>query len=333
MSDFSELELQERREQEAEDRAFEALNSYLCTEVEEFNKVSIRTIKRLLARILVARAEFAVEAESGEKKHADAFYTVIDKLFERFYEVVRLTVLPEPLPDWWFYTFEVRTSGIKLLLNHYDWEAKSEKEYECSRSLSVIALREVPARLLTVGEYAEKFGVEQGTVRQWIRRAKIRSAVRYGREWLIPELAEVKRAQYYTPCEYYWSSELTDLPEEYDFLKHFCNLYFTQDRYSRKQYKLSLYSEGEHWALFDSEDSIERRKQVLQQYPSLRLSEQAEVLLTGAKREKMEMYLIGNPLVQIRDNTNGVCRFPSTDVIAEFGADYCGISLSVELKE
>ena len=47
-----------------------------------------------------------------------------------------------------------------------------------------------PFPLLSCAEFAKRCGVEQVTVRQWIRRGKLRTAVRAGRDWRIPSTAK-----------------------------------------------------------------------------------------------------------------------------------------------
>ena len=54
----------------------------------------------------------------------------------------------------------------------------------------------VPSALLSVEEYAAVYNVSVTTVRQWIRRGKIRSAIKNGCEWSIPELAAVSGRGY-----------------------------------------------------------------------------------------------------------------------------------------
>ena len=42
--------------------------------------------------------------------------------------------------------------------------------------------------MITVSEFAELHGVQSVTVRQWIRRGKLRAIKKQGRDWLIADL-------------------------------------------------------------------------------------------------------------------------------------------------
>ena len=129
---------------------------------------------------------------------------------------------------------------------------------------------EFPAKILTVDEYAESIGVKSGTVRQWIRRAKIRSAFKQGQEWRIPELSRpVKRG--YIDTKYAWTEELTDVPKGYKYLSKPSSVSIHQDMDDKKYYELWVSAPEGGLA------NIYR--------------------LTEAEREKLELYLISKPEV------------------------------------
>lgn len=46
---------------------------------------------------------------------------------------------------------------------------------------------------LTIEQYASMLGIEPVTVRQWIRRGKLRHAKKNGRDWLIPNTEDKPR--------------------------------------------------------------------------------------------------------------------------------------------
>ena len=146
------------------------------------------------------------------------------KLLDLFYARVEKTILPKQLEDWWFYSYDVSYRGIHLYLNHYKAvylnEEKTESGFE--ELDQVFKLLEIPAIMLTVDEYAKLYQVEQVTVRQWIRRCKLRTVLKEGKEWRISVLTDVP-GRGFEPARYRWFKELSDLPPEFEYL----NLYFS----------------------------------------------------------------------------------------------------------
>ncbi len=75
---------------------------------------------------------------------------------------------------------------LNKLLGLYDKDAEDNKP-------SMVPYRKVlysvPFPILSCAEFADRCGVGDGTVRQWIRRGKLRSAFKKGRDWMIPATA------------------------------------------------------------------------------------------------------------------------------------------------
>ena len=117
-------------------------------------------------------------------------------------------------------------------------------------------------------KYASEYGVTTTTVRQWIRRGKIRSAVKMGSEWRIPELAEI-RERGYQSAQYSWDDFLLDLPQEYEFLNEYRKVYLSQNKERKDLYDVQLIGKGE--------------------MKNLQMNQQ--------EREKFELVLISNPFV------------------------------------
>lgn len=334
LNEDSELDEEFKREIDMEDEFY----SFLDGEIEEFKKQSILTKESLLQSINDTRKKFKSEKLSGQTGHATAFYECLDKLLERLTTKLHTMILPEPLNEWWYYSYEITSRGIKLILNHLSWNYYSSS-LDCSRDQKFV-LADIPAALLTVYEYAQKYGVEPGTVRQWIRRAKIRSAVKAGREWRIPELAELRTERDYQPCRYVWDMTLTNIPEKYAFLNEFGIADFVQDSEDKTRFYIYAYPYSSEDARFNSfltdplldpildTELAEKIIAVLSRYPGLTLTKEGGVCLTGKEREELELYMIGNPLVRVSPPKWAFEKF--SDQIAEIGSDYCPMFFTQE---
>ena len=321
-SDLEDASLEELQDMKADIELYEFLDG----EGDNFSQANIRNKEQLLKSIQDTRAKYGKEAATEERKHAPAFYEALDNLLEKFERMVRCTVLPDPLNDWWSYSYEITDGGINLLMNHFSWDHGYGGSYDCRRDETFMLL-ESPAKLLTVSEYAKVYGVESVTVRQWIRRAKIRSAVKVGREWRIPELAEVPRERGYRSCQYSWSEALTDLPEKYGFLSAFKGARLWQDEEDSNRFSVEFFSST---IGMETDEEIAMRREALEKYPDLSVMEDGVLLLTGKEREELELYMIGNPLIRCAsiDSREGALAYS----IAEFGNDY-GDGFSAYLDE
>ncbi|KJS75657.1 MAG: hypothetical protein JL56_07550 [Desulfotomaculum sp. BICA1-6] len=187
-----------------------------------------------------------------------------------FKEKVEKTTLFKHLEDWWSYEYSLSSRGAVLYLVHTRgaW-VDFNKSINCSHDTKMKVI-EFPAQILTVDEYAKSIGVKSGAVRQWIRRAKIRSAFKQGQEWRIPQLSRpVKRG--YIDTRYAWTEKLTDVPKGYEFISNPSSVSIHQDMDDKKYYEL--------WVSAPKGGSANIHR------------------LTEAEREKLELYLISKPEV------------------------------------
>lgn len=309
-------------------KAWDELDDFLSDEIDNFNETNIRNKDQLLKHIEETRAKYQAEAVSGKKEHTAAFYETLDRLLEKFRFKVRCTKLPDPLNDWWSYSYEITDRGINLLMNFFKWTHDYGSSYDCSRQEAFVLL-EVPARLLTVSEYAKTYGVEAVTVRQWIRRARIRSVIKAGREWRIPELTEAPRERGYCPCEYRWSEDLTDLPEKYSFLSSFTGIRISQDNKVKNRFHVEFRSDRYMWILDD-----DKTVRILSKYPDLSVTEDGVLILTAKEREEMELYLIGNPLIRCVNSFSRMDALSYSSLnMDEFGNSYGDSGFSITFAE
>ncbi len=241
--------------------------------VREFNAKAMRSKKAVLMDI-DAKIRCIEQGRGVDTSHSAAFYERIKDLLLRFREKVRLALLFKELEDLWAYDVEIRDDGITLLLYHFDVLSPDDDEYYEEMDLShEYTLVKENAKLLSVEKYAEVYGVTPGTVRQWIRRGKLRSAVKTGGEWRIPELAEVS-GRGYIYGRYEWEDELPDLPAEYSFLNNYTHASITQDAGDRNLFHICCWIEE-----YDEEESY-------------------EVEMSSKEKEKFELMLISNPLIE-----------------------------------
>lgn len=311
--------------------AEQELDVFLSDEHKNFEKKTIRTKEALLESIEKTRKQYQAEASSSKGKHSESFYAVLDSLLSDFRHKLVVKNLPEPLNDWWAYSYVITSYGIKLMMNYYEWTHSYESSYDCTRA-DEITVFEIPAKMLSVSEYAAMNGVEPVTVRQWIRRAKIRSAVKYGREWLIPELAEIPKAKGYSPCHYYWKSSLSDLPAKFAFMNEFKSAFIDQDEDDKEKFLLSLSVDipGEFSRVIDAvagigtEIEMDKIRSALKMVPETSVTEAGKVILTSKDRAELELYMIGNPVIQCQTVAH------HNHEIEEIGTEYCGIFASVE---
>lgn len=208
-------------------------------------------------------------------RHSAAFYSRLQELLLKFRNKVEDAILFEELEELWAYGVDVNDTGVSLSLYHVSSvDYDDEDIVTCEVIDENFELIKVNARLLTVEKYAEIYGVTVGAVRQWIRRGKLRSAIKTGGEWRIPELAEVS-GRGYKYGTYSWQDELSDIPQEYGFLNDYSYVSISQD-----DEKKDLF----HIKLRKIEDGI-----TINSY---------DIDMESKEKEKFELVLISNPLIK-----------------------------------
>lgn len=198
---------------------------------------------------------------------------------DSFCRTVEGAALFEQLDAWWVYEFSISCTGTVLYIRHIDTAEIEGDEgnewltiYEYDATYRLI---QNECRLLSADEYATSRNAAAATVRVWIRRGKLRSAIKTGNAWKIPELTPpIKRG--YSEASYSWEMYLDGIPDEYEALKEPGNLIIRQN--NDKQGFTAL--------LFDTYDV--RRK---------------EIHLSNADAEKFELMLIANPAVRYTGDT------------------------------
>lgn len=247
---------------------------------------SLMVTKRDVQWELDYRLNTLYEFAGEDSWHSIKYYTLLKDMIRNFKRKLELTVLPKHLEDWWRYTYELSHKGVRLYVEHINtvWLNEETGELDEETVDQVFPLISYDARMLTVDEYAKLYDVEPVTVRQWIRRGKLREAEKVGKEWRISELTDVPGRARYEPATYKWISRLKGIPEEFAFLSDYTNI-----------------------------DIRKRELNVTEADPEITfiafLSSRAErgdgvaVRLTDAAKDRLEAYLIANPDVLFTGNT------------------------------
>ena len=230
------------------------------------------TTKEDVLTWLSGEMQRVTDQSKTDKKHSAAFYYAYTKLLTRFYKKIEDTVLFKQLEDFWHYTIGVSSGGAVLSLCYLpNYKVNEEKGtitlYGAGQELPIIQVR---GRYLSVEEYATEYDVGAGTVRQWIRRGKIRTAIKAGKEWIIPELTELP-GRGYQSASYMYNGVLSDLPEEYGFLKGYTVVMINQDLEDRQKFNVTIAAGGKA---------------------------PVHMVMDAKEREKLELFLIAHPEVR-----------------------------------
>ena len=216
------------------------------------------TKEDLLSWVCRTRAQLKRRAET-DKKHSAAFYHAYDKMLLKFEHRIKETVLFQHLEDYWYYSVCVYEDGAQLELEHAN-SAKINVDGTVTVTVDQrFVLIHVSEPLLTVEEYAKEYGVETGTVRQWIRRGKIRNARKEGNEWRIPRITEIPGRGGYENALYIWYEYLRDLPEEFAFLNHYACAMFNRDFQDKNLFHITYAAQGVESTTVDC-DTKERER-------------------------------------------------------------------------
>ena len=213
-------------------------------------------------------------------QHTLQYYNALSFLLDKvILEIASRNIFDAP--DGWFYSFEITNKNAAMYIRHVS-EIQEDEDGNVVLDIDErFRLINYPVGLLTVEQFASHSKIEAGTVRQWIRRGKLRNAIKVGGEWRIPEITDPP-TRGFTPVRYYNNGQCFFLPKEIgvSFNQHPSVI----DIYKSKEEKGYI-------VLFDYAPAILPQK-----------------LLTDAEREKLELMLIGNP--NITNSASVVGRWP-----------------------
>lgn len=196
------------------------------------------------------------------------------KLCDKFLKALEKLHLPQLTDEGWFYAYITKNDSIDLSLSYCDeFEVEDDEITEETFSDEYVLLS-VKCEYLTVAEYAELYHVAETTVRQWIRRGKLRSAKKQGRDWIIPDIAGRPTRGYETAI-YFWKELPSELIKMFPFLEGYNQMFIFQNK--------------EDKGLFDV---------VLEDYFT---HTRERVQVSNTKREKLELELISSGAVDVEE--------------------------------
>lgn len=242
-----------------------------CTTKEDVLKKLDRKITRYMEK-----------AENDVEK-LDSYGTMLVSHLVIFKEKIERAVLFDPLPDEWAYFLDYTYDEFDLNIEHFTAiEIKEDGEIVNTHADAVYKLVTLNPINLSIEKYCEIYNAEQGTVRQWIRRGKIRTAFKLGNVWKIPALTPTP-SRGYEPAQYKWMSGIDKdtLPEEYAYLYDYVLATFYQDRADRTKFHVLFVAKE----TFMSDDRSGNGKN-------------KELLLDAKEREKLELFMISHPQIK-----------------------------------
>lgn len=167
--------------------------------------------------------------ELDKREEADPLLADHLACFTELRRVIRRNGLPTISDENMFYEIVMNQEAVFVQLCHVRLEYTLHKllslfdEESDDNDFAIIPYRtilySVPFPILSCSAFAERCGVNQGTVRQWIRRGKLRSAFKSGRDWMIPATTKPP-GRGFTPGRYHLNASVPDeAVAQYPFLK------------------------------------------------------------------------------------------------------------------
>lgn len=245
---------------------------------QEFITKHMRTKDEILESIAKKIKKYKRIAKTDRKTPA-AFYTVLDSMLHSFEKRIKDAILFDELPSWWVYDYDLEYDQFVLYMEHVKQIEIGEHNPDsyCWKPDARYVLIGLSFKTLSASEYAVLYDVGVGTVRQWIRRGKMRTATKIGNEWQIPVLS-VPPSRGYETAQYIWHKEMEDLPEEFSYLNDYNLATFEQDYEDKTKFHVRLVSKE----TISPED----------------MSKNKELILTAKEREKLELIMIARPEIR-----------------------------------
>ena len=248
-----------------------------------FNSLMLRNKQEVIESfddfVQLHRNQYKQEgANEGKRK-------ILLSLCEEFRKELERRDIPPLTKPWFYYEYYITNDSIELsLLKCDEIEFDEDDEILFMSSDEEYILAKVECDYLAIEQYAALYGVTTVTVRQWIRRGKLRTAKKKGRDWLIPALAD-KPTRGFKMVTYHWSLLNSEIIEAFPFLNETNNVKLVQDEDDKKLF----------YAIVDGSETVSHQR----------------VKLTAKEREKLEVMLISAPEVMVEDHYSTIQYLPA----------------------
>lgn len=184
--------------------------------------------------------------ESEYANRSEGYCEVLKVLYDKLYSKIDDSSLFDAPQEYWHFVITVDSSGICLkLVEELGYVNGYNLEYVVDEIGDDYTLIHIPCKHLTIEEYATLYDVKPVTVRQWIRRGKIRTAIKAGSEWRIPELTDIpNKTRGYINATYSWNEIYEKVPDGYEFIHQYNHVEIKQME-DKAYFTLHFYYEEE----------------------------------------------------------------------------------------
>ena len=142
--------------------------------IEAIRRNECITKEAVLRKLSKKIKKYMSEAEENPK-YPKTYYALMVMFLAAFEEKIQNSVLFDNLPDYWVYELEYQYDEFSLNIEHYkEYKLEEDGGFRSGKLDAVYKLISLRPDSFSVEQYAKFYEVEQGTVRQWIRRGKIR---------------------------------------------------------------------------------------------------------------------------------------------------------------
>lgn len=233
-------------------------------EPEFISKALIKDQKTVL-EVAKKKKKAIMEHLKNNCDHSVAYCETMLNMLNDFIAQVAVNPIMTITDPWWGYSIEMENNKMELFLYRIDrisFTIAEDNKITCKwiNKRGNYSVCKSSCKKLTVEEYADKYGVKPVTVRQWIRRGKLRLAEKIGSEWKIPELSDIPKRGY-LPGHYQLNENCAEeLPEEYQYLAKFCLITILQSFADRNIYEVLCFSKKGDYCEKIQMDEREREK-------------------------------------------------------------------------
>ena len=214
-----------------------------------------------------------VNSDESNESYTREQKSILLPLCEEFKTVIQGCNIPQLTKPWYYYEYNLSYEGLSLDMLLCDYVDFDENDEIASMDSTVeYSIVKTECAYLTVEEYARLNGVTVTTVRQWIRRGKLRTAKKNGRNWKIPALSPSPRRGFESVF-YYWEYLPNSIEKQFPYLKDSKGIYIYQDEEDKKRFFVRI-------------DSINKKATTL-------------IELTASEREQLELAMISSQNVDV----------------------------------